>query len=330
MRRSTTATVGDRLEYVVVRTLEATLALLPPGAGRRVARRIGDLVRVMDRSARKQRMARDILDAFPEYTGRQVSELVKESYRFLAVSLADGLGFLARAGTGHNAPRIDARGLEMLEGLGKDVGTIFVTGHFGHWEVLGGASGLIGRPVASLARPLSNPLLERRVRKLRESTGQKILGKRGSMQRAIRALKRGEDLAFLIDQDARRHGIFVDFLGKPASTVTSVARIAIYTGAPIVFVYARRVGSPDRYEVVLKDVIRPSKEADEQDEIFRITQRFTSDLEQVVRQWPGEWFWLHDRWKTYPGKHKEQREPGGTQGPIKERESRIGNQSAQR
>ena len=312
MEHQDRATIADWLEYLLVRTIEAFLVSFPWRVGRQLASCVGDIVRVLDRPSRKERMVRDIKDAFPEFTGAQVSALIQENYRFLAASVVDAMNFIRFACSGKGDDLLEVQGSEALEGVSRRTGLIFVTGHFGYWELLGGASTAIGYPVASLARPSSNPLLEGYVRKLRESAGQRILEKRGSMRRAIRALRAGQNLAFLIDQDARRYGIFVDFLGKPASTVTSVARLSIYIGAPVVFVYARRIKGLNRFRIVFKDVIVPRKGAEESAEVLRITQRFTKDLEDIVRQWPGEWLWLHRRWKTYPGKY-----PGKTPAGLK-------------
>jgi len=303
LRRRYKASVKDWAQYLIARTLEAAFLLFPRSWGRRIALRIGGVLWVLDRPSRKQRMARDIRDAFPELDDSQVNALIKENYRFMTASVLDSLHFLRLAKSGAQDEMIEVQGAEKVEGISKDTGIIFVSGHFGYWELLGSASTAIGYPVASLARPMGNPLLQLYVRALRESTGQRILEKRGSMMRAIRALKGGENLAFLIDQDARRHGVLVDLLGKPASTITSVACISIYTGAPVLFAYARRIADLDRFQIVFKDVIHPTKGANRREEVLRITQRFTKDLEELVRKWPGEWLWLHDRWKTYPGKY---------------------------
>jgi KDO2-lipid IV(A) lauroyltransferase len=130
------------------------------------------------------------------------------------------------------------------------------------------------------------------------------------MLQALRALRAGRNLAFLIDQDARRDGIFVDFLGKPASTTASPARLAYATGAPIAFMYARRLGRQSRFQIVIADVIWPRQDAEETGEVFRMTQRMSRDLEEVVTKWPTEWMWMHRRWKTYPGKYRAGRQTG--------------------
>jgi KDO2-lipid IV(A) lauroyltransferase len=116
-------------------------------------------------------------------------------------------------------------------------------------------------------------------------------------------------VALLIDQDARREGIFVDFMGSPASTHTSVARLSLATGSPIAFVYSVPEPRGLRFRVEITDVVRPRPDADEDTEIFRMTQRLTSDLERVIRKYPEHWLWTQKRWKTYPGKFERGKRP---------------------
>ena len=270
---------------------------------------IGDLIRVLDGSDRKANTAKNLHEAFPEMTDDEVQETIKQVYRNLPTCVVDAANFIRLSEGSRAAEYLELEGLDRLPGKDLDTGIIFVTGHLGCWEVLGPAAAHIGRSVYSLARPLDNPLLDEYVQKLREAIGQRILSKKGSMQTVIRLLRKRENVGFLIDQDARRYGIFVNFFGKPASTVTSPARLAIYTGAPLAFVYAVRRKGKNKFRVVLGDLVWPRTDADEAEETYRITQRLTSDLEQVIRKYPAEWLWLHRRWRTYPGKYSGQKPP---------------------
>ena len=309
MGRRTKPTVKDYGEYLVLRTVQGVVCMCPWAVGRRLAGYLGHAARFLDLRFRYPRMVRDIRRAFPHFTPRQVHQVAMAAYRLLFESAVDTLNFM----------RFGAKGLELVEVQGLDKlqdaqgksGIIFVTGHFGCWELLGLVSTAFGYPVASIARPRNNPLTDRYLQKLREATGQRMLEKRGSMRQALHTLKSGGNLAFLIDQDARRNGIFVEFLGRPAATVTSVARLSVGTGAPVAFIYARRPGPQERFEVIIKSVIWPRPGADKQEEIRRITESFTRDIEELVRQWPAEWLWLHNRWKTYPGKYPGRPQPEG-------------------
>jgi KDO2-lipid IV(A) lauroyltransferase len=184
---------------------------------------------------------------------------------------------------------------------------VFVTGHFGCWEVLGLSASALGLPVWTLGRMFDNVFAQRYVQQLREAAGQRMLPKEGVFRHMVRLVQNRRNVALLIDQDVRRHGIFVDFFGRPASTTPAAARIAVRTGAPVAFVYARRIPGRNRFRVVIADVVWPRRDSARSAEVKRITQRVTGDLEEVVRRWPEEWLWLHRRWETYPGKYRRRR-----------------------
>lgn len=300
---------GNWLQYLVLRYVHGLVRTLPWHTARTMASGIGDLIRLLDGSDRKANTAKNLHEAFPEMTTWEVQETIKKVYRHLPTCVVDAANFIRFAEGGAAADYLQFEGVDRLPSDELDTGMIFVTGHLGCWEVLGPAAAHIGHSVYSLARPLDNPLLDEYVQKLREAIGQHILNKKGSMQTVIRLLREGENIGFLIDQDARHYGIFVDFFGKPASTVTSPARLAIYTGAPLAFFYAVRMPGKNLFRVVLEDLVWPRTDADTAEETYRITQRLTNDLENVIRKHPTEWLWLHRRWRTYPGKYSKQKPP---------------------
>jgi KDO2-lipid IV(A) lauroyltransferase len=177
---------------------------------------------------------------------------------------------------------------------------IFLTGHYGNWELAGYMFGLFGFPTASVARTLDNPYLERYLRWFRERTGQTLIPKTGGYQQMIEVLQGNRVLSFLADQDAGQRGLYVDFFGRPASTHKAIALLAIEHQAPVVVGVARRIGPGFRYEIRCEDIIDPAELEGSADDVRLLTQRFTSALEHLVRQDPTQYLWLHRRWKHQP------------------------------
>ncbi|MFO7957957.1 MAG: lysophospholipid acyltransferase family protein [Candidatus Brocadiia bacterium] len=293
------------LEYAVVRNVVGALTALPWRAGRRVARVMGTIYHLVDRRRRRRNALENLRDAYPEAGEEELRRLLKEVYRHLAATVLDGFYFARFIGKWPEHRLFQTHGFEKLNGTPNGTGVVFVTGHLGQWEILGAAASLLGYPVWSVGRPFDNEYLEQWLQRLRGITGQQMLPKHGFLRYMIRLVERGENVALLIDQDARRHGRFVEFFGRPASTTTAAARIAIRTGAPVAFVYGRRIDEQNRFNIVLDDVVWPQEGRDRDAEVHRITQRLTTDLERVVRSHPEEWLWLHRRWKTYPGKYED-------------------------
>jgi Kdo2-lipid IVA lauroyltransferase/acyltransferase len=177
---------------------------------------------------------------------------------------------------------------------------IFLTGHYGNWELAGYLFGLFGFPTVSIARTLDNPYLDCYLRTFRERTGQSLIPKSGGFDQMVEVLQSGRVLSFLADQDAGQRGVFVDFFGRPASTHKAIALLAIEHKAPVVVGVARRIGPGFRYEIRCEEVIDPVELEGTADDVRILTQRFTAALERLILQDPAQYLWLHRRWKHQP------------------------------
>ena len=162
---------GQWVRYVVARGLVAALLPLPWRPGRSIARRLGDLVRVLDEPQRKVRMTRDISDAFSHLSSSQAKAIVKKVYQSLCASSLDALEFWQVALGKGCRDHIELKGSEALGDSEDNAGIMFATGPLGYWEVMGFASAAVGYPVLSLGRSPNNAFLDGYVRKLCESSG---------------------------------------------------------------------------------------------------------------------------------------------------------------
>jgi KDO2-lipid IV(A) lauroyltransferase len=175
-------------------------------------------------------------------------------------------------------------------------GVLFVTGHFGYWELQALVHALKLQPMAVMARALDNPLLHRLLEDLRTQTGNSVIYRQGTLRRAMRLLQSGEGVGVLIDQHiASRDAIPVDFFNRPAATTPIVAALALRTGARIVPLFALPLGG-GRYRMIYEHAIEPPPEGSP-DPIRELTQRCTDVLEMYVRRHPELWLWMHRRWR---------------------------------
>ena len=180
-----------------------------------------------------------------------------------------------------------------------------ITAHIGNWEALGSLGNREGVNLAAVAKPMHNPLVNNSILKSRAHRGLQVLQIKSSMKGIVDAARAGAWVAFVGDQDARRHGIFVDFFGRPASTAPGAAHFAYKMNMPILPAFCVRINDSSRHlKVIFMPPIYPNQDADKETELVRMTQEHTSALEQVIRRYPGDYFWLHRRWKTKPKKGK--------------------------
>ena len=189
---------------------------------------------------------------------------------------------------------------DALELLLDKRGVIMLTGHYGNWELLGFTLTALGFPMVAVMRPLDNPYLNEWLLDVRAKRGLQLLYKKGATQSADDILSSGGTLSFIADQNAGRKGAFVDYFGVKASTYKSIALLAIQHDVPIIVGYARRLSPRFQYELGCQRIIRPEEWKGRDDEVYWITQEYTRALEEVVRQAPEQYLWMHRRWKSRP------------------------------
>jgi KDO2-lipid IV(A) lauroyltransferase len=194
---------------------------------------------------------------------------------------------------------IEVEGLEhCMEALKKNRGLLMFGGHFGNWELQAIAFSLLVAPALVLYRILDNRFLEQLVLFVRSSTGNQLLSKRLAMRPMLRILQNRGIVGLLIDQNwAWQEGVFVDFFGRPACTSDGLAVLARHTEAPVIPAFLVRL-EDGRYRLVIGKEVELVRTEDRDHDVLVNTQHFTGIIEDMVRKYPDQWLWVHQRWKT--------------------------------
>lgn len=180
-------------------------------------------------------------------------------------------------------------------------GVLILTGHVGNWELLTMAAAMLGYPMSAIYRPLDFKPLDRFFHLLRTRYGAILYPKKNAMRPVLRALKKGDVVGILLDQNARRRdGVFVDFFGREACTNMGLALIAQATGTPVVPLFLLRENNGFRVE--FGPEVPAARTGDKSKDIETNTRRYNQVLEDVILRYPEQWFWVHRRWKTRPGR----------------------------
>ena len=186
---------------------------------------------------------------------------------------------------------------DMVRLLLGDRPTLIITAHFGNFEVGGFLLGILGFPTYTVARTLDNPYLDRFVNRFRSSTGARMVPKNGGYDQIVEVLGRGEAMAFLADQYAGEKGCWVEFFGRRASAHKAIALLSLEHDAPVAIAATRRLDRPMQFEVDTPAWIDPREAGNDMGTIADLTQWYTSRLEEAIRRAPGQYWWLHRRWK---------------------------------
>jgi len=181
----------------------------------------------------------------------------------------------------------------------KGKGVLVLTAHFGNWELLTVIGKLIKFTINIVVRPLDFKPMDQFIFNLRTRFGGKIIPKERSIHTIIRSLHRGEIVVLLMDQNVDWYeGVFVDFMGHRACTSKGLALLALKTGVPVIPVFMIREKSGFRAE--FGPEIVTVKTGDRQKDIENNTQEYNKVMENCIRRYPDQWFWVHQRWKTKP------------------------------
>ncbi|MFC1850187.1 lysophospholipid acyltransferase family protein [candidate division CSSED10-310 bacterium] len=183
--------------------------------------------------------------------------------------------------------------------LARGKGAAMVTGHLGNWELYGYASHTAGYRIHVVYRKISNPYINRLIIAHRQLYTAGLPEVKEALKAGEAVFQANDILGLISDQDARHHGIFVDFLGRKASTYVGPAHFVIKHGTQMVlmFFWRERVG---KYRLVYETIEPDNSITNEQEQIFDLTKRWVQRLEHYILMNPDQYFWFHRRWKSQP------------------------------
>jgi Kdo2-lipid IVA lauroyltransferase/acyltransferase len=237
---------------------------------------------------------------FPEWSEREDRRVLFGVFQNLGRMLADFTHFpyLNRGNIEHLIIYDGFENYARAQSQGK--GVLFLTAHFGNWELSSFAHGVYGYPCNFVVRELDNPLIGALIQRYRSSSGGRPIEKTRFGAQALRAFKNGEAVGILMDQNMLPgEGSFVDFFGRPACTTTAPARLARRMGVPVVLGLTIWDSKIKKYRLRF-DPVEWIKRDDAEEEILVNTANFTRLIEEYIRRYPDHWLWIHRRWKTRP------------------------------
>jgi len=239
--------------------------------------------------------------AFPEKSKAERARILRGEFTSLGRQLAELCQFPR-----YTLENIDEvviyDGLENYEKAhARGKGVLFLTAHFGAWELSAFAHSLHGHWLYVVMRHLDNVYLDRLSLKYRTMHGNKTVDKDDFVRGLLAAMKAGEVVGILMDTNMTPpQGVFVDFFGIPACTASGLARIALRTDAAVVPGFTIWDTKLKKYRLKFDPAVELIRTGDNEADIVANTQKFTKIIEDYVRQYPEQWLWVHRRWKTRP------------------------------
>ena len=240
----------------------------------------------------------NLMRSFPDKSLEEIIRITKESYLSVALVMVEFCDIPSLTKDNLNE-LITIRGLDnYTNACNEGKGVLLFGAHFGNWEIGNAALAIWTQPLSFVYRILDNRLLEGIITTVRASCGNTSLSKENTMRQMIRLLKKDTTISILIDQNVAWYGgVFVDFFGRQACTTSGLALLAMHTGAPVLPFFTSRL--PDgKYLLEIGEKVDIISSENRKADILSNTQNFTKIIEEHIRQYPEQWFWVHQRWKT--------------------------------
>lgn len=279
------------LSYLIIKCSLSVLCILPLEISLVLGRVLGFLAWCLS-NKQKRISYKNLKNAF--YNKKDIKELKKiiwSMYQHLGLSFAE----IARFG------KLDKEYLNKymdIEGLRyakqekeKNKGIIFLTAHFGNWELSSQVASLAGYRTKVLARQQKTTLIDKILNKYRSFHGCVVVTKGANLKVALRALRNKEDLGMLADEDVKKGGLAVNFFGRTVLAPSGPTSIAYRTKCPIIFSFLRRVRGPYH-----KFTMRQPLYIKTEDDIQKGLQCYCDKLSDLIKDYPEQWLWLKKRW----------------------------------
>lgn len=291
----------EELEFLSVKGLLALAKVMPRPVIYGLTKGLSRTLYFMDKK-RRLLTIKNLALAFPEKNEEEIIRLSREVYDELSKTVAEILlMFTDRLDIDamvHNS----AEAARQLEKIKADAphGIIVMTAHFSNWELAAHFLAKHGLPMLAIGREGNNKLIDRRITvPFRNKYGNRATSKDNAMLAMVKTLKQGGNVGLLIDQKSGHlNSAKVDFFGRPAETTLSIAMLKQKLDPLVVPIFIARE-QDGKYRMIIEEPITYTAEEIEGKEhkLKAMTQKYSDAIEKVIRAYPSQWFWMHNRWR---------------------------------
>jgi KDO2-lipid IV(A) lauroyltransferase len=249
----------------------------------------------------------NLRNAYPTMAEPEIEAVLLEMWDNLGRTVAEYAHLEKLRFTG-NDPRIEIVNMETaVHVLESGKGILFVSGHFGNWEVMPIAATERGIEGGLVYRPLNNPYVDRWMARQRRKNGPSDQISKGAQgtKRIFTLLRGGKSILMLVDQKTSE-GVPAPFFGRMAMTTPAPAALALKLGATILPVTNERL-SGARFRMTVHEPIIFESSGDHDRDVLALTSRINAAIEARVRYRPSQWLWIHRRWPKEGDKPRKRR-----------------------
>jgi len=291
----------EKIEYSLVKLFLWLAKIAPKSFIYATMKGLTLLVYHLDKKRRNLTIT-NLTMAFPEKTPEEIAVLSKEVYTELSKTIGEILLMFTGQFDIDKAIKNQDEAKEKLQDIAQNSphGVIVMTAHFSNWELAAHFLAKNGLPMLAIGRTGNNKLIDQKITiPFRNKYGNHATSKDNAMLSMAKTLKRGDAVGLLIDQKSGQlNSVKVDFFGTPAETTLSVAMLKLKFNPLVVPIFIARQ-SDGMYEMIINEPIDyvADEIEDKEKKLEAMTLKYNQAIENVIREYPAQWFWMHNRWR---------------------------------
>ncbi len=292
----------EKVEYSLVKLLLWLAKIMPKSFTYIMMKGLTLLVYRLDHK-RRNLTVKNLTMAFPKKTSEEIAVLSKEVYSQLSITIAEILLMFAGQFDIDKAIKNAEEAKKKLQDIVQNSphGVIVMTAHFSNWELAAHFLAKNGLPMLAIGRKGNNTLIDTHITTpFREKYGNKAVSKKRAMLMMIKRLKSAGNVGLLIDQKSGSlNSIKVDFFGQLAETTLSIASLKLKFDPLVVPIFIARQ-SDGLYEMIIHEPMGyvADEIEDKAKKLEAMTWKYNQIIEEVIRKYPSQWFWMHNRWRV--------------------------------
>ncbi len=242
----------------------------------------------------------NIAKAYQNLTKTEVEEMAKAVFYNIASAFIDFFSFIYlndKKRFFRHIKVVNEIHLQKAHQRGK--GVICLIPHISSWELSAVIPPMLGYPTVAASKPIKGFLIQKTMVWFRRRRGMVNFDRTGSYRNLVKSLNDGKCLILMIDQDTNVKSCFVDFFGRPTFTPMGASRLALDTSATIVPMAIKQTGIK-QYTFEILPEIKTINTGNKEQDLLDNTQIQSTVIEDIIRNNPTQWVWMHRRWKTQP------------------------------
>ncbi|MCP4622362.1 MAG: lysophospholipid acyltransferase family protein [bacterium] len=263
-----------------------------------LGRLIGTLVYLLDTPHRRV-VRTNLRLAFPDWSQEKIRQISKRVFQHLGATFVE-ICQLATYSKSDVMARVRVVGAERWQRvLDRNQGLILASAHLGNWEFGTQYSAcFMQQPILGVVKRIRFKPLNQWLHNLRSRFGINIIYKQGALPDMRQALRRNEIVGLLVDQSRRKESVDVNFFGHRVPATPAAAFLGLRCKSPVLPLFCVREAS-GQLTIHVDEPLNLKWSGDLRADIQANTQLITDTVENMIRRYPDQWFWLHKRWKKY-------------------------------